>query len=112
MRLITTKDTNNPPTSLSNAKSEQERIAINQDLDSISDTIYKGGKITINDTNDAYHGEEEYEVRYQSSEWCHHRGKNFDLNRKMPKNLHRLGRDDEDISGPGNSLLVEQGEID
>ena len=64
MRLITTKDINNPPTSLFNAKAEQERIAIYQDLDSISASIYKGEKITINDKNDRYYGTEEFEVRY------------------------------------------------
>jgi len=65
MRLITTKDANTPPTSLVNAKVEQERIAINQDLDSISENIYKGSKITINDIHDPYHGEEKYEIRYK-----------------------------------------------
>lgn len=65
MRLITTKDANTPPPSLVGAKAEQERIAIHQDLGSISEKIYKGEKITINDINDPYYGEEEYDVRYQ-----------------------------------------------
>jgi len=73
MRLITTKDTNNPPTSLLNAKSEQERIAINQDLESISENIYKGDKITINDKNDRYYGTEEFEVRYRLRRLFHNK---------------------------------------
>lgn len=65
MRFINTKDPNTPPTSLVNGKVEQERIAINQDKDSITEAIYKGKKIVINNPNDYYHGKEEYEVRYQ-----------------------------------------------
>jgi len=73
MRLITTKDTNNPPDSLVNGKAEQVRIALTQDLASISEDIYKGDKITINDVNDPYHGEEEYEVRYQLRRLFHNK---------------------------------------
>lgn len=65
MRFIDTKNPNTPPISLVNGKAEQERIALSIDRDSISDTIFKGSKITINNTADPYDGEEEYEVRYQ-----------------------------------------------
>lgn len=65
MRFINTKNPDNPPVSLINGKTEQERIALSMDRDSITDTIFKGDKITINDTTDPYDEEEEYEVRYQ-----------------------------------------------
>lgn len=47
MRLIDTKNPDSPPTSLVNGKAEQERIALSQDKDSISDVIFKGKKIII-----------------------------------------------------------------
>ena len=73
MRLIATKDTNTPPASLINGKAEQERIALTQDLDSISDKIYKGDKITINDKDDHYYGKEEFEVRYRLRRLFHNK---------------------------------------
>ncbi|NNF34814.1 MAG: hypothetical protein HKN68_11925 [Saprospiraceae bacterium] len=65
MRRVPNKNPDNPPNTLVNAKTEQERIAIQADKSSIADSIYKGDKIPINDPNDPYYQEEEYEVRYQ-----------------------------------------------
>lgn len=52
------------PLSLRNSKTELDRIARTMDHDAISDNIYKGVLISINDLSDPYHGQEEFEVRY------------------------------------------------
>ncbi len=52
------------PTSLTLAIQAQEYIAIHKDLESISEKIYKGAKIVIDDSSDYYFGQKEYEVRY------------------------------------------------
>jgi len=52
------------PSSLANARIEQNRIARTKDFSSITDSIYKGNLITINDPDDPYHQDVEFEVRY------------------------------------------------
>ena len=52
------------PQSLQNAVNEQNHIAVNIDLDSIDEQIYKGEKVVINDIGDPYNGQEEFENRY------------------------------------------------
>lgn len=64
MRMFRNKDVDSTPPSLRNARPEQERIARELDKEGISEDIYKGAKIVINDPEDPYHGEEEFEVRY------------------------------------------------
>lgn len=64
MRQIQNKTIDTPPPILLSARSEQERIALEKNLGSISEDIYKGDKILITDTEDPYFGEEEFEIRY------------------------------------------------
>ena len=64
MRHNSTKDLNNPPTSLLNAKLDQEKIALSRILKDIKTEIYKGEKILITDIYDIAYLQEEYENRY------------------------------------------------
>jgi len=65
MRTNRNKDFDNSPSSLRNAKSELNRIALTKDLEAINDKIYKGNKFIVADVNDPYFQKEEYEVRYE-----------------------------------------------
>lgn len=64
MRSYLLLDRSNIPNSLVHASAEQEHIAITRDLTRISEKIYKGNKITIDDISDYYHGQSDNEVRY------------------------------------------------
>lgn len=67
MRKIQNKNASNLPLSLKSdaTKQEQNRIAKEQDRTGISEKIYKGEKVVVDDANDPYYGQEEFEVRYR-----------------------------------------------
>lgn len=52
------------PASILNAKTAHNNIAKTANHSAISDSIYKGALIAINDPSDPYHGQQEFEVRY------------------------------------------------
>ncbi|RYF26666.1 MAG: hypothetical protein EOO42_00840 [Flavobacteriales bacterium] len=52
------------PASILNARTALNNIAKTANHSAISDSIYKGALIAINDPSDPYHGQQEFEVRY------------------------------------------------
>lgn len=65
MRNNSRKNIYKVPYDLEDAISEQNRIALTIDLGAINEDIYKGEIIIINDREDPYFEDEEYEIRYK-----------------------------------------------
>jgi|GEM_PF-969883 len=64
MRTNKSKNVSAIPSSILNARTAHNNIAKSANHAAISDNVYKGNLIAINDPLDPYHGTQEFEVRY------------------------------------------------